>query len=84
MSDITISSSTEIAANKEYEKLRKRIIIPDSKSKTRKWLTAQIQERISRIEAYKGQIANLEGMIEGTEDELKELKSRADRLEQLD
>ncbi len=83
MGDARPSGTTEIVPNEHYEQLRQRVIIPDTKSKTRKWLTAQIQERLSKLESYKGQIASLEGMIEVAEDELKELRSRADRLEQL-
>ena len=77
------ASSTEIVPIKQYEDLRRKVTVPDSKSKTRKWLISQIQERIAKIEAFKGQKASIDGMMEVAEDELKELQGRLTKLEQL-
>lgn len=77
------TNSTEIVPIKDYADLRLRVSVPDSKTKTLKWLTAQIHERKSRIEAYKGQMANLEGALEVCEDELAELQDRLRKLEKL-
>lgn len=67
----------------EFEDLRSRIAVPDTKSKTRKWLQMQIQERRGAIESFKGQIAALEGMIEHKAEELEELERRLKLLEGL-
>ena len=77
------STGTDLVSNKDYEDLRRRVVVLDSKNKTKKWLIAQVHERQSRIEAYKGQMANLEGMLEVAEDEKAELQQRLDTLDKL-
>lgn len=77
------TSGANIVPTAQYEELRKKLAVPDSKNKTEKWLLGQIHERQSRIHGYKSQVANLEGMLEVAEDELKELQDRLVKLTQL-
>lgn len=70
------TSDSNIVPITELENLRKKVSVSDSKNKTEKWLLGQIHERQSRIHGYKSQMANLEGMLEVTEDELAELQNR--------
>lgn len=82
MGDIVESTSALIVRD-ELEGLRAKIAIRDTVSKTRKWIQAQIQERVASIESFKGQILNLEGMIEVKTEELSELQRRLAALEQV-
>ena len=82
MADSNTSDGSMVPVAK-YEELRKRVSVPDTKNKTNKWLLGQIHERQSRIHGYRSQMANLEGMLEVAEDELKELQDRLVRLEQI-
>ena len=77
------TSDSAIVPMEQYAELRKKVSVPDSKNKTSKWLLGQIHERKSRINGYLSQIANLEGMLEVAEDELKELQDRLVKLEQI-
>ena len=72
-----------IVVHAQFEELRKKVSVPDSKNKTSKWLIGQIHERKSRINGYLSQVANLEGMLEVAEDELRELQDRLVKLEQI-
>ena len=70
------TGGADIVPVQHYEELRKRVSVPDSKSKTKNWLVGQLHERESRINGYLSQMANLEGMLEVARDELKELQDR--------
>jgi len=82
MADLGMPSGN-LVHHEQYHDLRSKVIVPDTKSKTRVWLAGQVHERTSKLEAYKGQMEHLKGMIEVTEDEIKELKSRQEKLEKL-
>lgn len=72
-----------LVSTDQYSKLRSRVQIIDSKSKTLKWLEAQIHERVSAIAAYRGQIANLEGMLEIKQEELDEFQARLEEANKI-
>lgn len=78
MSDLR--TPTDLVSNDVFDALRAKPIAIDTKSKTQKWLQSQIHERCATLEAYKGQIANLEGLMECKEDELKQLQENLKRL----
>jgi len=82
MADSETGGMIVIPAEK-YEELRRKVTVPDSKNKTDKWLTGQLHERKSRLSAYLSQMANLEGLIEVAEDEIKELEIRLVTLETI-
>jgi hypothetical protein len=82
MADSNTTGSSIVPAA-QYEELRKKVTIKDSKNKTEKWLLGQIHERQSRLHGYLSQIANLEGMLEIAEDELKDLQGRLVKLTQI-
>lgn len=67
----------------DLRSLRTTVMVKDSISKTEKWLRAQIHERIAAIESFKGQIHNLNGMIEVKSEELEELNRRLAALSQI-
>jgi predicted RNase H-like nuclease (RuvC/YqgF family) len=73
-------TTQSLVSSAEYADLRAPVVITDTKSKTEAWLKAQIHERISSIEAFKGQVAHLQGMLEIKEDELEELRARLAKL----
>jgi flagellar motility protein MotE (MotC chaperone) len=82
MADIQEGTSS-LVVRPELEDLRSKIQIKDSVSKTRKLLEAQIHEKKSNIESFKGQMKHLDGMIEIKSEELEVLERRLATLETL-
>lgn len=82
MSDVH-EENTTLVIRKDFDELRSRITIIDNKSKTEKWIRAQMQERIASVEAFKGQIISLQGAIETKTEELTELQRRLAALETM-
>lgn len=83
MADMPADSTNLIVLRSDLEPLRDRIQIKDTVSKTSKYLSAQIHERTASIEAFKGQIKNLEAMIEQKTEELEVLHERVALLRQI-
>lgn len=78
-----IENNNLMVLRSDLEPLRDRIQIKDTVSKTEKFIQSQIHERTASIEAFKGQIKNLEAMIEQKTEELEVLHERMARLKQI-
>ena len=83
MGDAPIGTGTDIIVRQELEDLRSPIAVPDTKTKTQKHLEGQLYEHIGKLETLKANLVRTEGAIEVTEDKIKIIKERLEKLKTL-